>query len=224
MWFEWLKRDRPAERPLFWQQYLADQALAVAPETRLSEVPFVVVDTETTGLSRRKDRILSIGAVKVRHWKIATDNCLELYLSQAYDPGTSQVEVHGILPEGEEPRIEEGTAIAKFLDFAGNAVLTGHHISFDIAMMNAACRRAGGGKLRNRTIDTVRLARRLQPPEPYGRSKPPGLDALCKRYTIPINDRHTAAGDAFLTAQLLLKLLARLEERGVTTLKDLLAR
>ena len=48
------------------------------------------------------------------------------------------------------------------------------------------------------------------------------LDELCKVYHTPVEGRHTASGDAMITALLLVKLLGKLEARGVKTLKDLL--
>lgn len=49
------------------------------------------------------------------------------------------------------------------------------------------------------------------------------LDKLCERYGISLDDRHTAAGDALLTAQLLIKLLKVADKKGIKTFGDLMA-
>ena len=207
--------------PAFWQRYL-DVLRPLPRETPVAEIPFVVFDTETTGLNIRRDRMLSLGAVKVINWEMDLSKTLDLYIKQEAVSEPSAVEVHGILPVEREGSLEEEEAVLRFVDFTGNAVLAGHHISFDLAMVNAVLKRLTGGKLKNASIDTMLLARRLLHPSINPGAGTLSLDHLCRCYRIPADDRHTAAGDAYLTALLLMKLLARLEERGVRTLGDLL--
>ena len=142
-------------------------------------------------------------------------------------PGTGEgeeaIEVHGILPNERHYNLSEAEAVQRFLAFCQDAVLVGHHVSFDLAMVNNALKRMGGKKLLNKQVDTIDLARRIAGPElAVYRQGAFGLDALCQQYRIPLSDRHTAAGDAYITAVLLMKLLSRLEKRGVDTLGQLL--
>ena len=83
-----------------------------------------------------------------------------------------------------------------------------------------------GGKLRNKTLDTARLARRIHNPfdAPMSKQQQLSLDALCRQYHIPLGERHTAAADTYITALLFLKLLARLKKRGVDTIGELMKR
>lgn len=193
----------------------------LSPYTPLADIPFVVFDTETTGLNPRRDRMLSIGALSVRRWEIPLENCFEVLLHQDYEPASANMEVHELLPAVRAESLEEPEAVRQFLQYLDHAVVVGHHVKFDVAMINRALERSGAGKLRNPMLDTAQLARRLNPtayfPEPGGYS----LDRLCQTFNITPNDRHTASGDAFLTAVLFLKILGRLEKRGVRTLKDL---
>jgi len=102
-------------------------------------------------------------------------------------------------------------------------VLVGHHLRFDISILNEALKKRHAGKLRNPLIDTRDLALRVEKGR-GGHDDQPGnysLDALCQRYHIPGSDRHTAAGDAYITAILLLKLLGRLRKRGVIKLGEI---
>ena len=206
--------------PPFYRDYQERLSERWPLDTPVEELRFVVFDTETTGLNPRKDLLLSIGAVEV------TDNAIRV--NQIFDhtirrtkEATQQVEaieVHGILP-GEHPEDQsEEEAISAFLDYLGNAILVAHHVRFDVLMIEKALNRYGGGRLLNQKLDTVELARRAG----SGTDKAYNLDALGRRYGIPLHDRHTAAGDAYITAILLLKLLQRLKKRRVRTLRDLL--
>jgi DNA polymerase III subunit epsilon len=215
------KRDEP--RPAFWQAYEQHFVQSYHRQTPLADVRFVVFDTETTGLDPRRSRILSIGAVGVQHWQADLTDSLECYVQQqGGEEGGEAIEVHGILPNERHFNLSEAEAIQRLLAFCRDAVLVGHHISFDLAMVNNALKRIGGKKLLNKQLDTIDLARRIAGPELAYRQGAFGLDALCQQYRIPLSDRHTAAGDAYITAVLLMKLLSRLEKRGVKKLGQLL--
>lgn len=219
--FHWLKKkSRPAPPP-FWRDYLGSLSPPLPADLPLADIPFVVFDTETTGLRQHRDRLLSIGALRVQGWEVSLADSFEVFIRQEYEPKAANIAVHGILPGGQADRLEEAAALENFVRFVTNSVLVGHHVRFDIGMINAGLMPLVGDRLRSPVLDTGRLARRLLPATHILRPGELGLDALCHRYGIAPNDRHTAAGDAMLTALLLLKLLARLEERGVHTLKRL---
>ena len=106
-----------------------------------------------------------------------------------------------------------------------NSIIVGHHIGFDFAVLNPAFQEHLGGQLRNQILDTNQLAKRITSPfykMEIGQGKNFSLDALCKQYGVPIYDRHTASGDALITALLFLKLIGRLEGKGIRHLIDLL--
>jgi DNA polymerase III subunit epsilon len=114
----------------------------------------------------------------------------------------------------------------KSLDYFGNSVLVAHHIGFDLEMIQKACKPFGMEKLPNPKIDTMSLAIRLELGPHANRSQinpqQYSLDALCERYQIRTEDRHTAAGDAFLTAQLFLKLLRLASAKGINNFGQLI--
>jgi DNA polymerase-3 subunit epsilon len=90
-------------------------------------------------------------------------------------------------------------------------------------MINQHLSRNYGLKLRNRTLDTARMARRLDGNlREAAIGQPYALDKMCERFQIPAHDRHNAAGDAYITAILFLKLRHRLASRGVDSLRALL--
>lgn len=189
----------------------------------MEEVSFVVFDTETTGLNVQKDRLLSIGAVRIKNGQFSVQDRLECYLHQAYQPDRQTVAVHGILPGERGGSLSEEESLRRFLGYIGGDVLVAHHAGFDLAMLNAGLSRLGCGKLQNKVADTGVLARRVAGSQPLSRAGTYGLDQLCEQYHIPKSDRHTAPGDAFITALLFMKLLYRLKKRGVDTLGRLLS-
>ncbi len=213
-----------ANYPDFYQHYLSTVKVGWEANTPIEQLRFVVFDTETTGLNPARDRLLSIGAVACSANTLRVGEVLDIYVQQheqvPHNP--EAITVHGILPGQLSMAQREAEAVAAFTAFCGNAVLVGHHLAFDIAMIDGALRRAGAGSLKNRRIDTMDLARRANAHTDF---LPPGffqLDQLASRYGILLSDRHTAAGDAYITALLLFKLLAQLKKRGVNNLRDLL--
>lgn len=216
------KLFQKTDYPEFWQQYVELMRRPLPGKTPLREVPFAVFDTETTGLNPPKDKLLSIGGVKVLGGEIDVAESLELLLEQDVAPAQEDIAIHGIIPAVNDKQAGMAEALRRFVQWCGPCVLAGHHVAFDIAMINAALQQHGCGKLRNRSVDTIQLSVRVSGRKEFNAPGALGLDALASQYHIPAHDRHTAAGDAFITGILLLKLLNRLERRGVHTLGQLL--
>jgi DNA polymerase-3 subunit epsilon len=171
-------------------------------------VRFVVLDSETTGLDPRRDRLITIGAVAVIDGEIRLDDCFEVMCKLDYN--RSSVTVHGITRDETRAAMEEPDALAQLLDYLGDGVIVGHHIGHDIQALNVAFERHAGLTLRNRSLDTMDLALHLHDDGAFaGRPMASGfsLDGLCDMFAIPAHDRHTAGGDAFITAQVFLRLL-----------------
>jgi DNA polymerase-3 subunit epsilon len=196
--FNWFKKDNKIY-PEFWESYVScfDSKLKENTEKRV-----VVFDTETTGLDFRTDVILSIGAVGIVGNTISVKDSLELFMIQTVFKRET-VPIHGILKQGKEEKITETEGIIQFLDFIKDAVLVGHHVSFDVKMINEGLKRMGLGKLKNRSIDTDRIYQKFKGLQQDQHS---GLDELCGIFKIQKSDRHTAIGDAYITALIYLRL------------------
>ena len=190
------------EHPKFWETYLT-----YFEENQSKEKRYVVFDCETTGLDHKSDRILSIGAVAIQHNEIIVNDYLEVFLQQDVFKAET-VLIHGILREGKEEKIVEAEAVIRFLEFVKDATLVGHHVDFDIEMINQSLTRLDLGKLKNQSMDTDIMYQKLKY-LPYEQHT--SLDELCTIYKIKKSDRHTASGDAFITALLFLKLKRKLE-------------
>lgn len=223
-WFDFLTGGN-ARLSSFVADYIQRFEQKADRDKRVSQCSFVALDTETTGLDVKRDYIVSYGSVPLQNYAIRVNRSRQLFLNPKKESTSEAIKIHEII-NAEDP-LPLRDFVKRFLDDIGCDVLVGHNIGFDIAMLEKAARPFGLKKIRNPRVDTYDLAVRLELGKHTDSSminqKEYQLDRLCQRYHIPLDDRHTAAGDAFLTAQLFLKLLKWAERRGITTLGDLLA-
>jgi DNA polymerase III subunit epsilon len=191
-------------------------------KTPILQQSFVVLDTETTGLDIIKDNILSIGAVRVVNNTIDIHDSLSIIVKNEQIQTQNAVAIHGLVQtelKGQSPQ----DALVAFFDFVGADIIVGHHIAFDIAMLNKLSKNHGGDVLKNSVLDTSYLARRLDhstDPNSLNR-KDYTLDKLCMRFKVIPKARHTADGDAYITAIIFMKLIHRLAVKGVSTVGHL---
>lgn len=178
---------------------------------------YVVFDQETTGLNPGRDRIISIGAIAVLDEEMVLTDIFEAVIRVPVL--TSAVVIHGITPQESNRGREEGEAVGAFLDYLGSAVLVGHHVGFDRAILGNAAARLERS-LPNPALDTMRIALALKERGALDFDAKAGfdLDVLCERFGIPPHDRHTAPGDAFLTAQIFIRLLRYCRKVGMEVL------
>lgn len=206
----------------FLERYTSSFTTTWTDETPIDRVRFVVLDSETTGLDARTDRIITIGAVAVCAGEILLDDAFDVLLK--VEQNTSAVEVHGITRDEARRGIDEAEALERFLDYVRDGVIVGHHIGHDIGVLDAGCERHWGVRTRNRSLDTMDLTLHLERDGAFA-GRPPirsfTLDALCDMFGVIPHDRHTASGDAFITAQVFLRLLALAARHGRTTLARL---
>lgn len=214
-----LFRKKSIHLPAFWKSY--EDLFKVPASKEFDELVFVVLDTETTGFSFDDDRILSIGAVTIRRETISVQEVFDLYLQQEKFNKDS-VPIHGLLKNGQRVCISEVVVLERFLVYIGNAILVAHHAGFDTGMLNSALLRNGLPKLKNTILDTSDLYKKtliksylIQPKTNYT------LDELAEKFSISKKDRHTALGDAYITAVAFLKIIARLKEKRKFSLKML---
>lgn len=211
MIFDWLFKKKKT-LPDFWNDYLSTFDGKNKKNDIITNTRFIAFDTETTGFSTKEDRILSIGAVSFTGKTINVHNSLELYLEQPiFKPET--VEIHGLMKAASEDKIPEIEAIKTFLAYIKNDVLIAHHANFDKNMVNAMLLRHGLGKLKNKFIDTGILYKKSIHVIYRDKDKIYSLDELGKALNVPMVDRHTATGDALITALIFLKILSRLDKR-----------
>lgn len=185
--------------------------------TALDLVPFVIVDLETTGGRSSKNRIIEIGAFKVIGGSIRDSIMAKVNPGRRIPLQISHLT--GIYDEHVEhsPKIEE--IFPRFLDFLGDGVFVAHNARFDYSFINAELARCGHPPLENDLLCTLKLARRVFPGEhSYG------LDHIIERLALDLdpNERHRGHGDAWVTAELLIRALPLLQDAGVNSLEELL--
>jgi DNA polymerase-3 subunit epsilon len=199
--------SEPVTEIPFIDRYRKSFTTTWSDETAIDAVRFVVLDCETTGLNPYADRIITIGAVAVQSGEIVLEDSFESLLKVSRN--TSAVTVHGVTRDESRSGIEEPEALERFLDYLKDGVIVGHHIGHDIASLDAGYERHWGFQLSNRWLDTMYLALHLQKAGAFS-SRPNveefTLDALCEMFGVVPHGRHTAAGDAFLTAEVFLRL------------------
>jgi DNA polymerase-3 subunit epsilon len=212
-----------SERLEFVRDFLAKNSQPIPGIRSIQQLHFTVLDTETSGLNPGKDSILSFGAVKISDMKIQIHTAVELY-PIAENSGGKTAQIHGLVAIPDQISSEE--FLKKLLPYLGNTILVGHHLGFDLEMIEKQLKPFGIEKIPNPVLDTMNLAIRLELGPYADRSRINletfSLDSLCQRYGIETEDRHTAAGDAFLTAQLFLKLLKKCSQKGISNFKDLM--
>ena len=182
------------------------------PDTLLTDLNCVVIDVETTGLSKEA-KIIEVAAVRLENWQ-PTQEFQTLVNPEMPIPHQS-TEVHEItdsmvMAAPLFPEIAPGLA-----HLLQNAVIVGHNLySFDKRFLMSHFRSVFGASLDNWAIDTLYLARKLLPDNEHK------LEALSKLFGIPLV-AHYAMSDVYATAEILLHLVGILQENGWKTLADL---
>lgn len=206
----------------FYKTYL-QQFQKLDTKKQIHQQSFVVLDTETTGLDLVKDNILSIGAVRIINNSMDITDSLSIIVKNEQTQTQNAVAIHGLVQtelKGQSPQ----DALVAFFDFVGSDIIVGHHIDFDIAMLHKLSKNHGGDVLKNNVLDTSYLARRLDhASDPHSLDrKEYTLDKLCTRFNVVPKARHTADGDAYITAIVFMKLVNLLSQKGVNKICDLL--
>ena len=196
MMLDWLKNINK-EHPEFWKTYLA--------KFEHKSKRYVVFTTETSGLNPDRDVILSIGSFAIVNNKILIGDSFEsIFLQYKYfhDNGLS----NEFILESKMKKLSEPEAIQAFIDYIGNAVLIGHHVDFDVDMINSALVRLDCGRLKNEALDIDVMYRKLIDIN----DKQFSLDELSDIFKLPKSYRKSPSEDAYTIALLFLKLKNRL--------------
>jgi len=185
----------------------------------LSELCFVAFDSETTGLSTKTDEVVQIGAVRVLNGRVIEGETLDSYVDPGRPIPPASTKVHRVSDSdvaGAPAFAEVCKALHAFCD---GAVLVAHNAPFDVAFLRRAEAKAGVN-WDHPVLDTVLLSAVV-----FGTTEDHSLAALCARLQIDIPQswRHTALGDARVTAEALVRLIPLLEGRGLRTFADVLA-
>ncbi|GAB1390356.1 MAG: hypothetical protein AMXMBFR78_06980 [Rubrivivax sp.] len=202
-------------RPEFYDFDLfgAHEASAALAERLLAELSYTVFDTETTGLSPREgDRIIQIGATRIVAGKLRRQEVFEQLVDPARDLPAAGIAIHGITPAMVQGQPKIGEVLPAFHAFAQETVLVAHNAAFDMAFLQME-EAASGVRFTQPVLDTLLLSAVIHPQQ-----ESHSLEAIAERLGVTILGRHTALGDAMVTAEVFLKMVPLLAAMGITTL------
>jgi DNA polymerase-3 subunit epsilon len=172
----------------------------------------VVLDTETSGLDPQRDELLAIGAVAVDDIGIRVDDSFEALVRPSEAVRRDSVVIHGIGGEAQRAGAAPRDALAAFASYVDDAPLVACHAAFDRRVIERALAKADVAMGTQRWLDAGELASTLVPEE-HKRGRR-ALDDWLAHFSIEVSARHTAAGDAFATAELFLRLRALAAKEG----------
>jgi len=197
------------------EAYLVDDLGAVVQSGKGQSLldEYVVFDLETTGLNKETDKIIEIGAVKVKNGKI-TDR-FSAFVNPKVPLSDKIIKLTGITDDMLNNQPDEDEVLPKFREFFGDSVLVAHNANFDVGFV----RQWAKGKdieINNSVLDTVELSKVLFPE--LSRYK---LDTVAKHLGVSLENHHRAVDDAFCTAEIFVKCINILKESGVLNLGDI---
>jgi DNA polymerase-3 subunit epsilon len=182
-------------------------------ERRLTDLSYTVFDTETTGLDPSGgDEIIQLGATRLVNGKLLKGECFEQLVDPRRPIAAESIPIHGITPEmvAGKPTIDK--VLPAFHAFAQDTVLVGHNAAFDMRFLQLK-EASSGVRFEQPVLDTLLLSALIHPNQDSHR-----LEAIADRFGVTMTGRHTALGDALVTAEIFLRLLPLLAERGIHTL------
>ncbi|MBU0753365.1 MAG: DNA polymerase III subunit epsilon [Gammaproteobacteria bacterium] len=181
----------------------------------LSDLTYTVFDTETTGLQPSNgDEIIQIGAVRIVNGRLLRHESMDQMVDPQRSLNPASIPIHGITPEMLAGQPTIGTVLPQFHAFAADTVLIAHNAAFDMRFLQLK-EAATGLRFTQPVVDTLLLSAVVHPNQESHR-----LEAIAERLGIPIIGRHNALGDAIVTAEVFLLLVALLKDMGIRTLRE----
>jgi len=191
-----------------------DQSCAL-DDRLLSNLAYTVFDTETTGLSPSEgDEIIQIGATRCINGKLLRQESFE----QLVNPGRlipkATIPIHGITQDMVRGKPDIAEVLPAFHAFAQDTVLVAHNAAFDMKFLQLQEAKTHI-VFHHPVLDTLLLSAVVHPSQASHR-----LEAIAARFNINVLGRHTALGDAMLTAEVWLRLIPLLQAMGIFTLRQ----
>ncbi|MCX7843548.1 MAG: PolC-type DNA polymerase III [Clostridia bacterium] len=195
--------------------YILDDSVPVVYDSNGQSIDdvFVVLDIETTGLNPGKDKITEIGAVKIKDGKII--DRFSSFVNPEMPIPSFITKLTGITNEmvADSPAIEP--VMLEFLEFINGAVLVAHNAPFDLGFIRHFAR-VMGERISNPVIDTLQLCRKMFPG--LDRYK---LNIVANHLGIKLDNHHRAIDDSRATAEIFIRCLEILRQKGVSSIDDI---
>jgi DNA polymerase-3 subunit epsilon/CBS domain-containing protein len=181
----------------------------------LISLPLVSLDTETTGLNVKLDRVISVAAIRLRGMELVHSETFHELVKPDIPIPTSSTAIHGITDAAVVNARPFAAVLQALSDFCGNNVIVGHNTAFDIAILGNESIRWQKTWTARPWLDTGLLAIALNPG--LGDS---GFESIADWLGVQVTDRHSAPADARMAAEFFVRLLPRLRDAGVRTLAE----
>jgi DNA polymerase III subunit alpha, Gram-positive type len=199
------------------EAYMVDdgEPIIINPcEGNIDKTSFTVFDLETTGLNYKKDEIIEIGAVKVLNGKIINE--FSTFIKPEGNIPAKITEITGINKKmvASAPYIRE--ILGEFLEFIGDSVLVAHNAGFDYGFLKAALEKCDMENTVYTRLDTLALSRALLP-----ELKNHKLDTIAEFLKVDLKHHHRAINDARATAEIFLKFILMMNNKGINSLKEI---
>jgi DNA polymerase III subunit epsilon len=193
--------------------FQASESTHALDERPLSELAYTVFDTETTGLNPSEgDEIIQIGATRIVAGKLRRQECFEQLVDPQRSIPAAGIPIHGIEPEMVQGQPTIDRVLPAFHAFAQDTVLVAHNAAFDMRFLQLK-EAPTGVRFEQPVLDTLLLSAVAHPNQ-----ESHSLEAIAERLDVAIMGRHTALGDAMVTAEVFLKLIPLLQAQGIHTL------
>ena len=181
----------------------------------LSSLIYTVFDTETTGLNPSGgDEIIQMGAARIVNGKLLRQESFEQLVDPQRMIPAVTIPIHGITQDMVRGQPTIGEVLPAFHVFAQDTVLVAHNAAFDMKFLQL--KEAETGLVFNHPVlDTLLLSAVVHPNQESHR-----LEAIAERFNITVLGRHTALGDAIVTAEVWLRLIPLLQDMGIHTMRQ----
>jgi DNA polymerase-3 subunit epsilon len=179
----------------------------------LKSLSYTVFDTETTGLNPSQgDEIIQIGATRIVNGRLLRQDAFEQLIDPARSIPAASIPIHGITPAMVQGQPRIGQVLPTFHAYAHDTVLVAHNAAFDMKFLQLK-EASTGLRFDQPVLDTLLLSAVIHPHQESHR-----LEAIAERMNITVLGRHTALGDAMVTAEVFLRMVPLLAEMGIHTL------
>lgn len=184
-------------------------------ETPLSELIYTVFDTETTGLEPSAgDEIIQFGAVRIVNGRLLRHENIDQIVDPQRPLRPEGIPIHGITEDMVRGQPTLATVLPQFHAFCEGTVLVAHNAAFDMRFLQLKEDKLGI-RFTHPVLDTLLLSAVIHPNQESHK-----LEAIADRLGITIIGRHTALGDAIVTADVFLRMLPLLADMGIRTLGE----